>query len=105
MGIHTHVTFPRVLVVVCTIRGIELNVGEQIISEWKMFYRGNKKIFLLRLVTMKCEKVGVPHVDTDEVLHMDPPISPYFDKERLYFLEYEEEDRIDQHQSGGYGVI
>uniref|UniRef100_M1DAW6 Putative plant transposon protein domain-containing protein n=1 Tax=Solanum tuberosum TaxID=4113 RepID=M1DAW6_SOLTU len=43
----TDVTFPRDLVVACAVQGIELNVRAQIISKWKMFYRGNKKAFFL----------------------------------------------------------
>ncbi|KAH0635756.1 hypothetical protein KY289_035671 [Solanum tuberosum] len=43
LGNHTDVTFPRTLVVACAIQGIRLNVSAQIISEWKVFYWGNKK--------------------------------------------------------------
>uniref|UniRef100_M0ZYH2 Uncharacterized protein n=1 Tax=Solanum tuberosum TaxID=4113 RepID=M0ZYH2_SOLTU len=38
-GNRTDVTFPRALIVACAVQGIELNVGAQIISELKMFYR------------------------------------------------------------------
>uniref|UniRef100_M1DL21 Putative plant transposon protein domain-containing protein n=1 Tax=Solanum tuberosum TaxID=4113 RepID=M1DL21_SOLTU len=71
------VTFPRALVVAWAVQGIELNVGEHIISEWKMFYRGkNKAFFLPVLVTALCKQAGVPLLDTDEVLPMDPLLHP-----------------------------
>lgn len=46
------VIYPPTLVVACTIQGIQLNLGAQIVSEWKGFYRGNKKaFFFLSLVS------------------------------------------------------
>ncbi|KAH0689204.1 hypothetical protein KY289_016562 [Solanum tuberosum] len=61
LGNSTDVTFTRALVVGCTIQGIKLNVGEQIISEWKMFYQANKKAFVLPgLVTALYKRAGVP---------------------------------------------
>ena len=45
-----------------------------------MFYQSYMKdFFLLRLVTVQCKKAGVPLFDTDEVLPMDPTLSPSFD--------------------------
>ncbi|KAH0698648.1 hypothetical protein KY284_012863 [Solanum tuberosum] len=76
-GNHTDVTFPRVLVVACAIQGIQLSVGAQIISYWKMLYQGNKKAFFLPgLITALYKRAGVPLFDTDEVLPMDPPLHP-----------------------------
>ncbi|KAH0665019.1 hypothetical protein KY285_026225 [Solanum tuberosum] len=52
-------------------------MGAQIISKWKVFYRGNKKAFFLPgLVTAMCKRERVPLLDTYEVLHMDPPLHP-----------------------------
>ena len=46
----------------------------------EMFYQSYMKdFFLLRLVTVQCKKAGVPLFDTDEVLPMDPTLSPSFD--------------------------
>ncbi|KAH0689237.1 hypothetical protein KY289_016595 [Solanum tuberosum] len=57
LGNRIDVTFPQVLVVACAMQGIKLNVGALIISEWKMFYKGNKKAFFLpRLVTTMCKQ-------------------------------------------------
>uniref|UniRef100_M1DAA0 Uncharacterized protein n=1 Tax=Solanum tuberosum TaxID=4113 RepID=M1DAA0_SOLTU len=67
-------TFPRALVVACVMQSIELNMGAQIFSEWKVFYRGNKEAFFLPgLVIAMCKREGVPLLDADEVLPMDPP--------------------------------
>uniref|UniRef100_M1DK41 Putative plant transposon protein domain-containing protein n=1 Tax=Solanum tuberosum TaxID=4113 RepID=M1DK41_SOLTU len=77
LGNRTDVTFPRALVAVCAIQGILLNMGAQIILLWKMFYRGNKKAFLLSgLITALCKWAGVPLFDADEVLLMEPPFHP-----------------------------
>lgn len=59
----------------CAIRGIRLNIGAQIIFEWKMFYQGIKKaFFLLELIIAVCKRVGVPLFDGYEVIPMDPPL-------------------------------
>ena len=53
----------------CDIRGISLNIEEQIMFEWKLLYQGNKKIFFLPgLVIVICKRVGMPLLDIDEVL-------------------------------------
>lgn len=63
---HIEVTFPRALVLVCVIHSIELNMGAEILLEWKMFYRGNEKVFfLLGLVTAMYKWAGVPLIDTN----------------------------------------
>uniref|UniRef100_M1DJU1 Putative plant transposon protein domain-containing protein n=1 Tax=Solanum tuberosum TaxID=4113 RepID=M1DJU1_SOLTU len=76
-GNRTDVTFPRALVVACAVQGIELNVGMQIISEWKMFYQGNMKAFFLSgLIIALYKQAWVPLLYTDEVLSMDPHHHP-----------------------------
>uniref|UniRef100_M1D8B9 Putative plant transposon protein domain-containing protein n=1 Tax=Solanum tuberosum TaxID=4113 RepID=M1D8B9_SOLTU len=66
-GNRIDVTFPRALVVACAMQCIGLNVGAQIILEWKLFYRGNKNVFFLPgLVTALCKRAVVPLLDNDE---------------------------------------
>uniref|UniRef100_M1DES4 Putative plant transposon protein domain-containing protein n=1 Tax=Solanum tuberosum TaxID=4113 RepID=M1DES4_SOLTU len=66
-GNRTNVTFPLALVATYAIQGIQINVGAQIISEWKMFYQANKKAFFLpELITAFCKREGVPLFDVDE---------------------------------------
>uniref|UniRef100_M1D924 Putative plant transposon protein domain-containing protein n=1 Tax=Solanum tuberosum TaxID=4113 RepID=M1D924_SOLTU len=73
----TDMTFPRALVFACAIQDIQLNVEAQIISQWKIFYRGNKKaFFLLGLITALCKREGVPLFDVADVLSMDTPLHP-----------------------------
>ena len=68
--------------VVCVIHGIQLNVGEQIICQWNMFYQDDKKAFFhICLITTLCKRAEVPLFDIDEVLPMDPPIHPLLVRE------------------------
>lgn len=43
----TDVTYHGALVVDCTVRGVRLYLGAQIVFEGKIFYRDNKKAFFL----------------------------------------------------------
>lgn len=55
-----YVTYPQALVA-CTMHKIHLNIGAQIVSEWKEFYRGYKKSSCLpSLMSELCRRVGVP---------------------------------------------
>ena len=66
-------TFPGDIVVACAIHGIQLNMGAEIISELKMFYKGNKKTFFLPgLITTLRKREDMPLFDIEEVLPMDP---------------------------------
>lgn len=48
----TDTNFPQAFVVACLVQGIQLNVGAQIIFEWKMFYSGNKYAFFLVVLSL-----------------------------------------------------
>lgn len=76
-------------------KGYKAEHGVQIIYEWKMFFRGNKKAFFLPdLITAIWKRVGVPLCDVDEVLRKDPP-SPTFRLERFFlYRQYEEDEKI-----------
>lgn len=43
LGNTSNVTHPRSLVVECVVLAIQLNMGVQIMIEWKNFYRGKKR--------------------------------------------------------------
>lgn len=63
----TNVIYLRALVVACA----------KILLEWKNINRDNLKApFLPSMVTMLCKGVGVPLMDGDMELLMDPPFNP-----------------------------
>lgn len=54
-----------------------MNVGERIILELNLLYKGNKKLFfLLGLIIVLCKVVGVAPIDTRDILYMDQPFYP-----------------------------
>ena len=57
--------------------GIRLNVGVHIKLKWKFFYIDKKKMFFVSgLVTTMCRRAGVPFLDNDKALPMDPRLHP-----------------------------
>ncbi|KAM3270108.1 hypothetical protein P3S67_030014 [Capsicum chacoense] len=74
----TDVTYARALVVACAIQGIRLNVGAQIVSEWRDFYKRNKKSpYLPGLISELCSRADVPREDADKDLECDVPFNPF----------------------------
>ena len=54
-------------------------MGAEIISELKMFYKGNKKTFFLPgLITTLRNRADMPLFDGEEVLPMDPPFTIFW---------------------------
>lgn len=63
-GNRTDVTFPQAFVVVCAIHGIELNVGANIISKRKMFYRVTKRCTSFVVLSLCLASWGEYHFST-----------------------------------------